>query len=201
MKKIIPIFSFVFHPIFFSIFATLFYCSYTKNYLVQQYFYLLLFQVVIITFLLPLTFFYLLRTFGKVNTIMLPDIEQRKIPLLLQLVLTIVLLQKGVTADKFIELHYFFVATCCGIVLLFLLLYQNIKASIHMFAISSLTFFIFGMAVHNQLNLVNWIALLFLISGFVAASRLYLKAHTASEIYIGYVLGLISQVALFYFWL
>lgn len=201
MKKVLPLFSFVFHPIFFPIFGTLFYCKYTQNYLVQEYFYLLLFQVVIITFLLPLTFIYLLKTIGKVDTIMLPEIAQRKIPLILQLVLTLVLVQKGVTSDKFLELYYFFAASCIGIVFLFLLLYLKIKASIHLFAISSFTFFAIGMSLHNQINNVNFVALLFLITGFIAASRLQMKAHTTKELYIGYAAGMISQVVLFYFWL
>lgn len=201
MKKILPVFSFVFHPIFFSVLGTLFYCKYTQNYLVQEYFYLLLFQVVIITFLLPLTFFYLLKTIGKVNTIMLPEITQRKMPLIVQFVLTIILIQKGVTIDRFTELFYFFAATCIGLLIIFGLLYLKIKASIYLFAIGSFTFFVIGMVIHNQINCLLYLSLLFLITGCIATSRLSLKAHTVQEIYFGYAIGAFSQMALFGFWL
>lgn len=132
---------------------------------------------------------------------MLPDKAQRRIPLILQLILTLILLQKAVTVDRFMELYYFFSASCIGIVAIFLLLYLKIKASIHLFAISSFTFFAIGMALHNQLNCTNQIALLFLITGFVATSRLQMKAHTTNELFIGYATGMFSQVILFYFWL
>lgn len=201
MKKILVLFSFVFHPIFFPIFGTLFYCYFTQNYLAKDYFYFILFQVIIITFLLPLLFFYLLKSFGKADTIMLSEINQRKLPLISQLILTIVLLQKTITVDRFPELYYFFVASCVAIVIVFLLLYLKIKASIHLLAISSFTFFAVGMTLHNQINTVIYIAIFFFLTGFVAASRLLLRAHTSKELVIGYLIGMLSQVVVFYFWL
>lgn len=201
MKKALSVFSFVFHPIFFPILGTLFYCKCAQNYFVQEYFYLLLFQVVIITFLLPLTFFYLLKTIGKVDTIRLPEITQRKMSLIVQFVLTLILIQKGVTIDRFTELFYFFASTCIGLLVVFGLLYIKIKASIHLFAMGSFTFFVIGMVIHNQMNCLLYLSLLFLITGCIATSRLLLKAPTLQEIYFGYAIGALSQVMLFYFWL
>ena len=201
MKRFLSLFSLVFHPIFFSVFGTLFYGYYTENYLVQKYFSLVLFQIVVITFLLPLTFYFLLKTIGKAENFMLPDISQRKSPLLLQLALTLVLIFKVVTIDRFSELHYFFAASCISIFAVIVLLYFKVKASIHLMAISSFTFFAIGMALHFQLNLVYFIAFCFLMCGFVAASRLSARAHTIAELAIGFGLGMLTQVSLFYFWL
>ena len=201
MKRFLSLISIVFHPIFFPVFGTLFYGYYAENYLVQKYFSLLLFQVVVITFLLPLTFYFLLKTIGKAENLMLPDISQRKSPLLLQFALTLVLIFKVVTVDRFSELHYFFLASCISIAAVFLLLFIKIKASIHLMAISTFTFFAIGMALHFQLNLIYFIAFCFLMCGFVAASRLSLRAHTIAELAIGFALGMLPQVGLFYFWL
>ena len=148
-----------------------------------------------------MSFFYLLRTFGAVDSIMLSDIHQRKIPLLMQMALTVVLLTKSVTIERFPELFFFFVGGFVSTFFTFSLLFIKIKASIHMIGISALTFFVCGLSIHNQLNTIYTIAFLFLIMGFVATSRLYMNAHTMKELIIGVVIGSLPQIVLWIFWL
>lgn len=201
MKKILPLFSYVFHPIFIPILGTVSYILFgSRMYTMEQY-YLVLFQVIIITFFLPLSFFYLLRTFGRVDSIMMSNINQRKVPLVMQMALTYVLLQKSITLDRFPELFFFFLGGFVSTFIIFLLIYVRFKASIHMVAISALNFFIVGLSMHYQINLIYTIASLFLISGLVASSRLYMQAHSQEELVAGYVCGCIPQIVLWYFWL
>jgi hypothetical protein len=162
---------------------------------------LVLFQVIIITFFLPLTFFYLLRTFGKVDSIMMSEVEQRKIPLLMQMVLTLVLLYKSITHERFPELYFFFLGGLVSTFIVFLLIYIRFKTSIHMVAISALTFFVMGLSLHYQINIIYTIATLFVLTGIIASSRLYMRAHTQEELVIGYICGCIPQLVLWYFWL
>ena len=201
MKKVLPFFSYLFHPIFIPILGTIFYILYSDGYYAKEQYYLLMFQVIIITFFLPLSFFYLLRTFGKVDTIMLSDASQRKIPLLMQIALTIILISKSVTIDRFPELYFFFLGGICSTVIAFALIYAKIKASIHMIALSALSFFVIGMSVHHELNIIYSIATLFLATGIVASSRLFMKAHSMEELIIGYVAGMLPQMVLWVFWL
>ena len=201
MKKILPFFSYLFHPIFIPILGTLFYIAFSDSFYSKEQYFLLLFQVIIITFFLPLSFFYLLKTFGKVDTIMLSDASQRKIPLLMQIALTIVLISKSITLDRFPELYYFFLAGIISTIIAFVLIYFKIKASLHMIALSALTFFIIGLSMHNELNIIYTIAFLFFASGLVATSRLAMKAHTMNELLIGYASGIIPQVIVWHFWL
>ncbi|WP_298391649.1 hypothetical protein [Flavobacterium sp.] len=201
MKKILPFFSYLFHPIFIPILGGVFYILFGNNYYLKEQYYLLLIQIVIITFFLPLSFFYLLRTFGKVDTIMLSDVSQRKIPLLMQMALTMILIQKSVTIDRFPELYFFFLGGIVSTFIVFALLFIKIKASIHMLAISALSFFVIGLCRHNELNCIYTVATLFLITGFVASSRLAMKAHTPSELIIGYLAGMIPQLLLWILWL
>lgn len=163
--------------------------------------YLLVFQILIITVFLPMSFFYLLKTFGKVDTIMLSDVNQRKIPLLLQMVLTLVLIKQSITVDRFPELYYFFLAGLITTFMAFVLLFLKVKSSIHMIGISALTYFVIGLSMHNQINMIYTIAMLFLLTGLIASSRLYMKAHTINELIIGYVIGMVPQLAFWYFWL
>jgi len=201
LKKVLPFFSYLFHPIFIPILGTIFYILYSDGYYAKEQYYLLMFQVIIITFFLPLSFFYLLRTFGKVDTIMLSDASQRKIPLLMQIALTIILISKSVTIDRFPELYFFFLGGICSTVIAFALIYAKIKASIHMIALSALSFFVIGMSVHHELNIIYSIATLFLATGIVASSRLFMKAHSMEELIIGYVSGMLPQMVLWVFWL
>ena len=201
MKKILPIFSYIFHPIFIPILGTFFYLKFDDGTITPFQGFLLLFQIVIITFLLPLAFFYMLRTFGKVDNIMLSETSQRKIPLLLQMVLTIVLLKQSVTIERFPELFYFFLGGLISTMIAFALLFPKVKSSIHMIGISAVTFFVIGLSLHTQINSVFLIAALFILNGLIASSRLAMKAHTMKELAIGFTIGILPQLFLWNYWL
>jgi len=201
LKKILPFFSYLFHPIFIPILGTVFYILFGGNYYITEQYYLLLLQVIIITFFLPLSFFYLLKTFGKVDSIMLSELSQRKTPLLMQMILTAVLIQKSVTIERFSELYFFFLGGIASTFIAFALLFVKIKASIHMIAMSALSFFVIGLSMHNELNIIYSIASLFLITGIVASSRLVMKAHTIEELIIGYAAGMLPQILMWILWL
>ena len=183
------------------IFGTLFYINYTQSQYESLRFFLLLFQIIIITFLLPLAFYYFLKSTGKVDSIMASKISERKIPVFFQLVLTIILVQKTTTIDRFFELFFFFDGVIVSLFVIFILLFLKTKVSIHLVGISGLTFFVIGLSVFNEVNLINVISLLFLATGLVASSRLQMKAHTLKEIIFGFLIGSVPQIALWYFWL
>ena len=201
MKKILPFFSYLFHPIFIPILGTLIYSYYGDRLYTQEQYFLLLFQVVIITFFLPLSFFYLLRTFGKVDTIMMANVKERKIPLLMQMILTYILLQKSITVERFPELFFFFLGGFASTFIVFLLIYIRFKASVHMVAISALNCFVLGLSIHYQINCSYMIAALVVLSGVIATSRLYMHAHTLKELAVGYLCGSIPQLLFWYYWL
>lgn len=148
-----------------------------------------------------MAFFYLLRTFGKIDSIMLSDISQRKVPLLLQIMLFTVLIEKSITIDRFPPLYFFFVGGLCSVIGAFGLLYLKTKASMHMIGISSLTVFIIGLSLSNEENAIHLVSFLVLMNGFVATSRLEMKAHNNKELAIGFLCGVLPQFGLLYFWL
>ena len=162
---------------------------------------MLFLQIIIITFLLPISFFYLLKTIGKIDNVMLSDIAQRKIPLLLQIMLFTILITKSITLERFPNLYFFFLGGLISTFVAFLLLYLKMKTSIHMIGVSALTVFIIGLSIHNEVNTINTVAFFVLLNGLVASSRLEMKAHDYKELVIGFLCGIIPQLALFYFWL
>lgn len=201
MKKILPFFSYLFHPVFIPLIGTLFYIVLDESYFSFSKLVVLLLQIVIITLFLPVAFFFLLRTFGKIDNIMLSDISQRKIPLLLQTMLFSVLVTKSITLDRFPELHYFFLAGIISSVIAFLLLFIKTKSSIHLIGSSALTVFVIGLSYHNEVNIINTIVFMMVMNGFIASSRLEMKAHTHKELLIGFLVGALPQIGLLYLWL
>lgn len=201
LKKILPFFSYIFHPIFIPVYAALFYFFVNDTYFTNPEKYFALFQIVIITILLPILFFFVLRVAGQVDSIMISEISQRKIPLVIQCFLSILLVRKSITLDHFPEFHFFFLGGLLSTVISLVLLFFKTKASLHMIAISAFTVFVIGLSIHNQTRNINVIAFLILMNGFVASSRLEMKAHTPKELVIGFLLGIIPQLILLQLWL
>jgi hypothetical protein len=181
--------------------GTLFFVLLDSQYFTKPQYIALFLQLIIITLLLPIAFFYLLKTYGTIDNIMLSDITHRKIPLLLHILLLSILITKSITVDRFPPLYYFFLGGLLSSALAFLLLYAKIKASLHMVGMSSLTAFIIGLSLHNQINTIHLVTFFVFMNGLVASSRLVMKAHTNSELLIGFLCGLLPQLGLFYFWL
>ncbi|MFV8371880.1 hypothetical protein [Flavobacterium sp. LB2P74] len=201
MKKILPLFSYVFHPIFIPAMATLFYLYFSGGEFVNQEKLFIFFQVLVVTVILPSLVFLLLRTAGNIDSIMLAEVSQRKIPLIIHCFLLILLVKKSITIERYPELHFFLLGALLSTILALILLFANIKASLHIIAISSLTVFIIGLSLHLQIQNTLTIAVLILLNGFVASSRLEMKAHTNKELLIGFMLGAVPQLLLLMLWL
>ena len=200
-KKTLPFFSYLFHPIFIPVYAALLYFFLNDALFTIPQTYFAIIQIVIITILLPILFFFLLRISGQVDSIMISEISQRKIPLVIQCFLSILLVRKSVTLNHFPEFHFFFLGGLLSTVLALIFLFLKIKASLHMIAMSALALFVIGLSIHTQTRNINVIAFLVLMNGFVASSRLEMKAHTPKELVIGFLLGIIPQLLLLRFWL
>jgi hypothetical protein len=201
LKKILPIFSYIFHPLFTPVQACIFYFLFHHgDYSVSQiksFFW----QISIVTILIPMALYYILRYSGRADSIMIADLEQRKIPLVFQSFLLILLLRKSIPLDYYPELHFFFIGALFSTLIALGLLYLKFKTSLHMLAISALTVFVFGLNIHLQMGSVYLVPFLLLMNGFVASSRLVMKAHTPNEIVIGVLVGSVPQILFLFLWL
>lgn len=201
MKKILPSFSYIFHPIFIPAMATLFYLFYNDADFVTHEKIFVIFQVVIVTVFIPILAFLLLRATGNIDSVMLSKISQRKIPLIIHCFLIILLVRKSITIDRYTELHFFLLGGLLSTLLALILLFANIKASLHLIAISSMTVFVIGLSLHLRVQSIFTITILILLNGFIASSRLEMKAHTYKELVIGFCIGAIPQLLLLVLWL
>lgn len=158
-------------------------------------------QISVVTIIIPIALYYLLRYTGKVDSIMIADLEQRKIPLVFQSFLIILLLRKNIPLEYYPELHFFFIGALFSTLFALGLLYLKFKASLHMLALSALTVFAFGLNIHLQAGSLYLVPFLLLMNGFVASSRLVMRAHTPNEIVVGVLLGSIPQIVFLFLWL
>jgi len=69
--------------------------------------------------------------------------------------------------------------------------------------IAACGFFMFAIAlsIHYHININGTIALMAIIIGAIATSRLHLKAHTSQELILGMFTGLLPQLILLNYWL
>ncbi|WP_347050113.1 hypothetical protein [Flavobacterium olei] len=201
MKKLLPIFSYILHPIFISLYATLFYLYYKEDIFSTQEKYFVLIQILVINVIVPVLFYLLLRSTGYVKSIMLSQTSERTIPLVLQCFLYILLVKRSIVITRYPELHFFFLGALFSTILALVFVLFKIKASLHMVAISGLAIFIIGLNIHLQMHNPYWPALFILLSGIVASSRLEMNAHTSREILIGLFVGIMPQLLFLYLWL
>ncbi|WP_430399870.1 hypothetical protein [Flavobacterium sp.] len=203
LKKTLPVFSYIYHPIFISIYGTLFYFLVSPSYefIPLNRVYLILIQVAILTLLLPLSLYFLFVSLGIISSFTEASIKERRVPITIQAFLLFFLLKFSVSLEELPELYYFFLGGFLSSVMALICVLMKFKASLHMIGISSLATFIFGLATLFELPLVNSVALSIVCVGLVASSRLYMKSHTNLELLVGLLIGIFSQVVLWYFWL
>lgn len=201
MKNSLILFSYLFHPIFISVFGSILYFYLVDNEFNTSQQLLILLQIAIITILIPITFFYILKTLGKIDSVMASQIQERKIPLLVQAVLLFVLINKSITLQIFPQLYFFFIGGIISAILAFVLLFFNLKSSLHLLGTSSLLAFVLGLSIFNQENYILILVALLLLNGIVATSRLEMKSHTNKELIIGFFVGLLPQILVWKFWL
>lgn len=203
LAKLLPIFSYIFHPIFISIYGACFYFLISPNaqYLVKTQIYLILFQITLLTILLPLSLYFLLVSLGIISSFTEASLKERRLPITIQAVLLFFLIRFNQHLTDLPELYYFFLGAFFSSIIAFAGVLAKFKASLHMMGIGSLATFIYGLTLFYNLPLINSVAFSIICVGFVASSRLYLKSHTNFELFIGLLIGLIPQISLWNFYL
>ena len=193
--------SFVFHPLIMPLLGVLFYFSKTPRFIPEPMMKAKIFSIVILTIILPILLFFLLKTINKVDSIYLKSTKERLIPLFINSIIILLILFRVLTPSEIIELYYFFLGILLSTLTCFIMAIFKIKASIHMIAASGFFMFAVAIGIHFHININGTIALMMIILGAIATSRLHLKAHTNNELILGIFTGLMPQLILLNYWL
>lgn len=201
MSLFLKSFSYLFHPIFMPLAGALIYFANAPRYIPEEVITAKIFGLVIITIFTPIVLFFFLKSSGTISSSHLEEVKQRKIPLLLQSILLIIVIKLIIDIHNYPELYYFFLGALLSSLSAIFVIFFNIKASLHMVGIAAVTMFTVALSIHFGINLTLLIASLMIINGMVATSRLHMNAHTNLELILGFLIGTIPQITLVNLWL
>ena len=193
--------SFIFHPLLMPLVGTGLYFKLTPKFIEPEIIIIKTYAIIIITILIPLISFFLLKNSRLVKSINLKEVKERKYPLMIQIILIFIIITRVFTKYHNPELYYFFVAIAVSSLTALILVIFNFKASLHQMGIAGVTMFLILLSIHFTENYLFEISLFFLINGWVASSRLETKSHTISELFIGFILGVFPQFIILNYWL
>ncbi|WP_241739542.1 hypothetical protein [Aestuariibaculum marinum] len=131
----------------------------------------------------------------------MPTAQERILPLALNCIVVIVILQRILTPNQIIELYYFFLGILISSMTCLMLAVFKFKASIHMMGISGVFMFFIALSIHFSININGTLALMSVITGAIATSRLHANAHTYMELILGLFVGALPQLLLVNYWL
>jgi len=187
------IISYVLHPIVMPILGTIIYFIILPKYTSKDLELLVISAVFIGTYIIPLLFLHTLKSYGAIENIHLKNYQERKFPILFFISISFLISTLLKNIPTAIDLSLFFYGMTLAMTITYLILYLKIKVSLHMLGISGLIGFFTFFSFEFKLNLLFLIAVLLIVSGLIATSRLKLNAHTIKEIYLGVIIGVLSE--------
>ncbi|MCK8522522.1 hypothetical protein M0D21_13135 [Aquimarina sp. D1M17] len=193
--------SYILHPLLMPLAGAIIYFVAAPRFIPEEIIKSKLFGVLILTVCIPIVLFFFLKSLGIINSIHLENAKQRKIPLLLQTLILIVVIKMVIDVYRYPELYFFFLGILFSMLSAVFMIFFNIKASLHMIGISGITMFTIALSIHFGMNLTLLIAALMVANGLVATSRLHCNAHSNLELVLGFLIGVIPQLTLVNFWL
>jgi len=200
INQLLKSISFIFHPLLMPLLGVIFYFSKTPRFIPEAILEAKLFSVTILTVILPMLIYYLLKTLRKVDSVYLETTNERKLPLLLNCLIIALIIIRVLPQNEIPELYFFFIGILISTITCFTLAVVKFKASIHMIAATGFFMFTVALAIHFKININGTIALMCIVLGAIATSRLHLKAHTPIELIIGSFVGLVPQLILLNYW-
>ncbi|WP_108424954.1 hypothetical protein [Flagellimonas amoyensis] len=200
MHHLYNIISYIFHPLFIPIGGTILY-FFVAPYSTLEMQSGNIVPIFILTVIIPIIFFLILKNLGVISSIFLPTIQERKYPLYISCILFLMILYKVIPNNYVHELFYFFTGLLTATATALILLFIKFKTSMHLLGMGSILMYMIGLSIHFETNITLAISLFTLLTGLVATSRLYLKSHTRNELLIGFLIGSCSQLIILKYWL
>jgi len=201
MNAILKSISFIFHPILMPMLGVIFYFSKSPRYIPIEIIQAKIISLFILTVLLPILLYFLLKTMGKTTTIYLETTQERISPLILNSIIILLILMRVLPSSEIIELYYFFIGILITTLSCLILAFLKFKASLHLAGIAGIFMFYVALSIHFSININGTLALMAILIGAIATSRLHMKAHSYKELVVGFFMGFIPQLILVNYWL
>ena len=153
--------------------------------------------VFVLTYVVPVLLLLFLKNFGFIKDFQVSTIKERRFPVIFMILLLYFLGNTIIQIPTIRNLGILFYGTSLSLICIYILFSVKLKSSLHLVSMGNMIGFFLIMTNINSLSMLPIIILLVLLSGILASSRLYLKAHTPVELLIGFSLGIVCQFILF----
>ena len=150
-----------------------------------------------LTYVVPVLLLLFLKNFGFIKDFQVSTIKERRFPVIFMIFLLYFLGNTIIQIPTIRNLGILFYGTSLSLTCIYVLFSVKLKSSLHLVSMGNMIGFFLIMTNINSLSMLPIIILLILLSGILASSRLYLKAHTPVELLIGFFLGIVCQFILF----
>lgn len=154
--------------------------------------------IFITTYIIPVLILIVFKKLKLIQSFKTESIKERKTPILIMLVLFYFIGNTFNTITNLRDLGLLFYATSLGLILIYILFFFKIKTSIHLLSLGVTTgfFMVLGLIYSQAFTAAVIISLV--LSGLLASSRLYLKAHSPKEVYLGFFIGFFAPYIVYY---
>ncbi|WP_413511522.1 hypothetical protein [Myroides odoratus] len=195
MKKLAQIVSFLFHPILLPLQTVGLYFFVQYAYFSPLELSIILSQVALVTFFIPISIYYLMRSLRILkSSVMVSETKERIFPFAINILLLYTLKSLVLYNNSAYELKIYFWGLIGTYSLLLVSALFKQKYSVHTALLTAgLTFFILLLLHQNTAALILLIGCI-LFTGLTASARLYLRAHTSYEVFVGGLIGFVPQL-------
>ncbi|MGO4918429.1 hypothetical protein [Maribacter spongiicola] len=201
MKVFSNFISYLLHPLFMPIGGTVAYFLITPKYTPLEIQSASILPIFILTVIIPIVTFLILKNLGLVHSISLESVKERKYPLYIHASILLLILYKVIPNNYVSELYFYFTGLLGATIACILLVVLNFKTSLHAVGVSGLLMYLINLSIHFEINLIIAISVFILFTGGIISARLNLKAHTPLELVVGLFIGILSQLLTVRFWL
>ena len=201
MKTAAKIISTIFHPLIiptiglFIIFNTNSYINYAVPKELKQ---AILLLTGISTFVIPFLISLMFLNKNLIQSLEMETSKERIFPYAFTIVFyifTLFMLKKSPIPPIIFN---FVIGATLSVILAFIINFKW-KISAHMIGIGGLIGALIAVTLLLEIYILPYIIVGFIVAGVLGTSRLILKAHSPTQIYVGFILGVICQLIVIYF--
>jgi hypothetical protein len=188
------------HPLCMPLLGCLYYFYAIPNYLDNQLVTAKLLAISILTIFLPVVFLFISKNLKLISNYELSKVKERRLFLMLFILLILVLLSSVIDVYNYRNLFYFLSSILFSSIIALLFSLFKIKISLHALGIAGLICFIVGLSLSFQISMLFSIVFFTLLLGLVGSSRLFQNENTVPEIFLGIIAGFLPQLYFFSYW-
>jgi hypothetical protein len=205
LRIFFKIITYVFHPILLPTYGTLLYLwanpSIQGKEVDEGTFIhpsLVVITIFINTFIMPAMAILMMKALGFIKSVDMEDRQDRIIPFIATMTFYIwaYLVVKNYF-DFMLPIYSIFILGTVVSLMLSFFINLFLKLSIHMVGMAGLMAGTLLMMMNSEKSLIGVFLVIIVLTGLVASARLYLKAHTPKEVFIGFLIGISGQMLAF----